>query len=201
MVSCLVVGMTNAGKTLFTLNFARYLGVQELAVSVTTPGGEVITRHYEIMRAIKELCSPHRHYTQAIQEIKVKFRHRKMMKELKFVDTAGLCCGIHPRAEIRAAIADTLDRLLKAEYILHIIDASAVGRQGMSAVSEVDVELIRFGHQCRGYLILANKMDILEARRGLSLLRESFPGETIIPISALKRSGFGEVRAVVSKFN
>ena len=46
-------------------------------------------------------------------------------------------------------------------------------------------------------MILANKIDLPDAEAGVEKLRREFAGHVIIPISALHRQGFREVKRFV----
>ena len=48
-----------------------------------------------------------------------------------------------------------------------------------------------------GYVMLANKIDIPGSETGLNKLREEFPANLILPISALYKRGFKEVKDFV----
>ena len=81
---------------------------------------------------------------------------------------------------------------------MHIIDASAVTHKDLpNALGEVDYQIAQFAQLKRGYVILANKMDLPETGKGLAKIRQEFAGNLIIPISALYKKGFKEVKTFV----
>ena len=56
-----------------------------------------------------------------------------------------------------------------------------------SSMGEVDYQLAQFAQLKRGYAILANKMDLPDAKEGLDKIKSEFSGNLIIPISALHK--------------
>jgi len=61
----------------------------------------------------------------------------------------------------------------------------------------VDYQVALFAQMRGGYVILANKMDLPQAEKGLERLRLELPGHRILPISALNKRGFREVKDFV----
>jgi 50S ribosomal subunit-associated GTPase HflX len=118
---------------------------------------------------------------------------------LQLIDTVGLIDGIHSNIEIRKAISHTLTIVRVSDIILHIVDAASAGRDELpSSMGEVDYQLAQFAQLKRGYAILANKMDLPDAKEGLDKIKSEFSGNLIIPISALHKKGFKEVRTFVA---
>lgn len=195
-----VLGRTNVGKTVFTVNFALYLGARELAVSFAPPDGQKALRFFGGPGALEELAGPEPHKTRSLQSTTVQVPAGKGAKRFALVDTTGLADDIHPEAEVRRGMAQTLSLLREARLILHLLDAAAVGERGPTgSVGEVDYQVARLGRaQGGGYAILANKMDLPAAPRGLEIIRHEFAGHAIFPISALRREGFEEVRKFVA---
>lgn len=198
MKRCVILGQPNAGKTLFALQFALYLGVLETRMAFAEARGERCEREVRVARAIADMTSDEPHHTRQLQSLLLELPAGKGRRAFELVDTSGLVDGIHPDPSIRLAMAQTLSTVREAHVILHMIDAAAVGRtRGGPAVGEVDAQVAEFGRTRGGYLILANKMDLPEARHGLARLRQDLRGHPIVPISALHRQGFGEVKAFV----
>ncbi|MCL6548322.1 MAG: GTP-binding protein HSR1, partial [Alicyclobacillus sp.] len=59
---------------------------------------------------------------------------------------------------------------------------------------DLDSQVAAFGAQHAGYLLLANKMDLPAAERGLRELCKRVPRQRVIPVSALRGTGFREVK-------
>lgn len=195
---CVIIGKANVGKTLFAINFASYLGISKLEIEFTTPGGEVYRRALPYGEALEELTSDQPHHTLGLQSINIKMPGFKGQKHFALVDTSGLTEGIHGESLVRKAMAQTLAQVRHAQVILHLIDAGSVGKVGtIRAMGEVDWQVAQFGGMRQSYAILVNKMDLEEARQGLVQVRQDFPGHLIIPISALQRLGFAEVKQFV----
>src|SRR5690606_10867293 len=102
--------------------------------------------------------------------------------------------------QVRLAVAQTLRALRWAHATLHVIDADRVGREGRDAIAEVERQIARYLPLRAPYAVLANKMDLPFAPRGLATIRKEFAGRTVLPISALRQSGFREVRRFVVRY-
>lgn len=198
MKKCIVIGKTNVGKTLFTLQFAEYLGVKEVAIRIEEPTGERREVRCTIPEAIERLSSESPHQTRALHSIRLELPVGKGVKRFDIVDTSGLVEGIHSDGSVRKAMAQTLAAVREADLILHLIDAAKVGSSGiLRAVGDVDYQVAQFAQIREGYLILANKTDLPGAAAGLEKIRFEFSGHAVIPISALHRQGFREVKRFV----
>ncbi len=198
MKRCIVIGKTNVGKTLFTLQFADYLGINSLEVAFEEPSGERSVRTYDLKTAIKELSSSEPHQTRRLQSIRLELPVGKGVKRFDIIDTSGLMEGIHTDASVRRAMAQTLAAVRDADLILHLVDASRAGEAGvLRAVGEVDYQVAQFAQIRDGYLILANKVDLPGAERGLERIKMEFSGHPVVAISALNRQGFREVKRFV----
>ena len=195
---CIIIGKANVGKTLFAINFAGYLGIPKLEIEFTTPGGEVYKRSLHLGEALQELISDQPHHTLGLQRIQIQMPGFKGRKRFTMIDTSGLTEGIHEQTLVRRAMAQTLAQVRNAHIILHLVDASSVGKgEAIEAMGEVDWQVAQFGGMRLGYAILANKIDLAEAERGLVQIRQDFPGHLILPISALWKTGFAEVKQFV----
>ncbi|HHY93360.1 MAG TPA: GTP-binding protein HSR1 [Firmicutes bacterium] len=200
MRECLIVGKTHAGKTLFTVNFAHFLGLNTLSVTFRHPNGLVTTKTYSIAAARRELVGSVPHMTRALQSISLDLPVGKGVKRCLFTDTSGLIDHIHADGEIRRAIAQTLGAIREADLILHLVDTAAVGAKDTpTALGEVDYQVAQFAQMRGGYAILANKMDLPGAAAGLAKLRLELPGHHILPVSALYKRGFREVKEFVQR--
>jgi len=197
---CVVVGKTNVGKTLFAVNFAEYLGARSLTLRRMglEEGGR--RQGYSNDGARRELVGPEPHRTLQIQALDLEMRAGKTRRAISVIDTPGLGDRIDPREEVRRGMAEAIRAIYEADLVLHLVDTSRVGDpSAIEAPGEVDYQIARFSRFKPGYVILANKMDLPSAKAGLTSLRQLFPGEYIIPMSALKRRGFDEVKAFVRR--
>ena len=194
MKDCLVIGRPNCGKTLFLINFAEYLGYKEIGFNVERADGSRWHRRYTLMEARMILVGPTAHLTQSLYSAEITLGKGKRKVELRLTDSTGLCEGIHEQIEVRQAMVHTLKRLRQVELILHLIDATDVTING---VSKLDEQLARYATGRSRYAILANKMDLSQAEAGFVQLKNRFPHHMVIPVSALKRTGFSEVKTFV----
>lgn len=194
----LVVGKVGVGKTLFVLNFASYLGQSYADITMEYPSGQIKTKQYNISSAKRQLVGADPHTTRALQSMVIELPVTKGVRRCLITDSSGLIDHIHPDIGIRQAIAQTLSAIREADLIIHVVDSSQVGMHGApSALGEVDYQVAQFAQMRGGYVILANKMDLPDADRGLKRLREELPGHKIIPVSALNKRGFKEVATFV----
>lgn len=197
-----VVGRVNAGKTLFCLRFAKYLGIRELNLMVERTDGHTETMRMDIHDALQHLSDPTPHKTRQLQSIVLDIPRGKGIRQMMLTDTAGLSDGIHFEQEVRNAIAETLRFIMGSKIILHIIDVTSVGlvvnkqsaHRESCPIHALDEQLVRFGESCPTYIILANKMDLPRAEEGYRILRKTFPKRKIIPVSSMTGSGFREVK-------
>ncbi len=200
---CVVVGKTNVGKTLFAINFAEHLGAKTVLLRRAgsgRPDGAGYRISYSPEDARGEMVSAEPHRTLTPQVLVVEMRAGKVRREADVVDTPGLGDHIDERLEVRQGMAAALRAVYEADLVLHVVDASRVGDPAAEeAPGEVDQQLARFARFKAGYAILANKMDLPGADAGLRAIRQLFPGEYVIPMSALRSTGFDEVRAFVRR--
>jgi tRNA U34 5-carboxymethylaminomethyl modifying GTPase MnmE/TrmE len=201
MKECLILGKPNCGKTLFLLNFAEHLGYRELQLAIEYPDGSTQWRSLALADARMTLVSPSPHHTRCLQAAVVRVPHGKARCEVRLTDSTGLGEGVHGDAGVRRAMVQTLKRLRAADVVLHLIDASRVTATGsVEAMGDLDHQLARYATGRGGYAVLATKMDLAEAQAGLAYIRSTFPYHVVIPVSALRKQGFKEVRAFVARF-
>lgn len=198
MKQSLIVGQTNVGKTLFLLNFAEYLGLRQVEVDRQAPSGETERLSLSLPAARRALVHTDPHTTRSLQSTELRLPAGKQRRPFLLVDSTGLTDGIHENEEVRHAMAQTLELLQEADLILHMLDAARVGgSQEGEGVSEVDRQIARYAIVRSSYAILANKMDLPRAKAGLLRIQEAFPHQRVIPVSALKKIGFREVKSFV----
>ena len=193
MNSALIVGQPNVGKTSFVINFAYYLGLDELRLMIRQPAGFVAARTYHLEQAYDKLTSDEPHSTNNIQSIQLSLPIGKQDKKLRLVDSCGLVDQIHPDKKIRKAMAQTLQELLNSEIVLHMIDLTQLDAN--SNLDVIDQEIYSFFKDKAGYKILANKVDVDIDRDKLMRLKQVVDQRLIIAISALYEEGFAKVKS------
>ncbi|MTI70252.1 MAG: GTP-binding protein HSR1 [Firmicutes bacterium] len=198
MKNALIIGQTNVGKTLFMINFASFLGLKKIILRVSYKGGKILNKEMSIEYAKRYLSSKDQYKTEHLQSIKLSIPVQKGKKEIKLYDSSGLTDGIHPDMKIRESILQTLSFLEDSEIIIHLIDISYFKSVKKGSISEIDKQLITYGKGKKGYILLANKIDLPESELGIKYLKENFTDTLIIPISALYKKGFEEVKKNVS---
>lgn len=195
MKRCIVVGKPNVGKTLLVLSLAEYLKVKTIEITFQDPDGTKYSKTYAIGIALGELVGPKPHQTRCLQSMVLQLPAGKGKKVVGFIDTTGLTEYTHQDASIRKAMAQTLAAIRPAQLVIHVVDASEVGRKDASlAARDLDRQLAAFAGSRGGYCIVANKMDLPDAKRGLARLQRMFAGYTIFPVSAVAKTGFREVK-------
>jgi GTPase Era involved in 16S rRNA processing len=194
-----VVGRPNSGKTMFTLNFASYIGIKTVDVTFRTYDDLITCRHFSIEDAKKELCSSTMHKTKSLQSLILKITLGKTTVNFKLTDTCGIGEKIHQEEKIRRGMAQTIGLMRCADFIFHVIDLSYITKEYINNPSTIDREIYNYGLFRNSYAILANKVDIPFAKENLTQLSSIFPKATIIPISALLSQGLKEVKTCVAR--
>jgi len=195
---CLIIGKVNVGKTLFLLNFAEYLGLKNIEINFRYPSGRTFSRTYKLEQAKKELVRGEAHKTRCLQSLIIDVPAGKGKRKIELMDTSGLVEGIHQDEEIRRSIAQALAMVREADLILHLVDSMEIGQSELVQVlGSVDYQVAQFAQLKGGYAILVNKMDLAGAEEGFKKLQREFQGYHIIPVCALLKSGFKEVKAFV----
>ncbi len=199
----ILVGKRGTGKTLFCVQFAKFLGTRDLQWWVERTDGTTELKRMNLSSS-STVSESTIHHTRYIQSISLGFRRKSKWTQLILTDTAGLYDGMTNDLESRLAMAQTLQAMVAAQTLFHMIDAERVAKNqtlGKTSSSElfqsVDAELAAFGRARKNYIILANKMDLPGGRRGYHLLKHAFPKQRVIPISALTGIGFREVKRYV----
>ncbi len=193
-----VVGRPNSGKTLFTLNFAAYLGCRTVDMTFRAPDGLLDCRHFVLAEARRELCGPVSHKTRAVQSLVLKVRVGKTDVNFKLTDTCGVSEQIHDDEAIRRGMAQTLSLIRGSDFIVHIIDLTQVADALPSGEADIDREIYQYGVTRDRYILLANKTDLPAARANIPRLTAAFQQASVLPISALESQGFAEVKAYVA---
>ncbi|MFW6281698.1 MAG: GTPase domain-containing protein [bacterium] len=200
MTDCLVTGMTNVGKTSFVINFADYMGLKKLKFHVKQVAGYTAINSYTPDEARDKLISIDENSTIDIQQIKLKIPRGKTFKELTIIDSCGLTEGIHPEEEIRLAMAKTIHLIRTSKCILHIIDISTINTEVENPLLPIDKMILDYACNKQNYAILANKIDLIYASINLEILKEKVSDVVIIPISALYKQGFNDIREMVLSY-
>jgi len=200
MKRCLIIGKPNVGKTLFLINFSEYLGYKNVELKKVAYDGSTSSKVFSIKDAKIALSSGTAFKTHSLQSLQIDIPSIKGKKTFEFFDSSGIIDGIHGNFHFRKAMAQTLSLIAECDILLHIIDISALEQKNsISGMGEVDFQLAKYGQNKGNYLMLANKIDLLERRTLLIQLQKDYPDIYIIPISALTKQGFNEVKSYVSR--
>jgi len=201
MKTYLIVGQTNVGKTAFALSFAETLGLEKVEVTFAYPDGFSTKQTYSLALARQELIGPAAHKTRCLQSMSLHVPLGKGKRVIKLIDSTGLMEGIHRDLEIRRSLTQTLKEMQKADYILHIVDASAIGKapDDTAVFTELEKQIAGFSQNKGTYVLIANKMDADYARAGLLRINLQLPNQKVLAVSAQNKAGFREVRDVIAR--
>ena len=92
------------------------------------------------------------------------------------------------------AFAATLEETLRADLIVHVVDASAPEEERIEMVDAVEEVLVEIGAGERPRLLVVNKVDLLDADRRREL---SFRHPGAVQVSAATGEGLDELREAV----
>lgn len=189
-----IIGRPNVGKTLLMINFAAYLGVREIRVDVQDGEGRRASRRLGVEKARRELVSLASPKTAQVQSLAVDVPMGRHRTRIVVSDTPGIVEGIAADTRARQLAALTIERLMTAVLVCHIIDASAVHSRRLESPGAFDQALVRFGQQRVGYVLVANKMDRPGSHEGLRWIKEQYSGVSIMPVSSITRRGFRDLK-------
>jgi hypothetical protein len=196
--TCMVLGRTNVGKTLFCINFAEYIGLSKIDVYFQHPDGSKRQRKFDIAEARHELSGLGQHRTRCLQSIQLELPQGKGSRQFMLTDSTGLAEGIHPNRDIRYAMAQTLEELRFADCILHMVDVGVSANSDSNPdISDIDRHISEYGQTRFGYALLVNKVDLPGSEQKVKWIQQELKPKALIPISALYRKGFREVKEYV----
>ena len=117
---------------------------------------------------------------------------RRYDKDVIIADIPGIIEGASEGAGLGL---DFLRHVERTRMLLHVVDASGIeGRIPTEDVEMINAELKKYGDLSeKPQIIVANKMDLPDAEAGLNMLRDAYPGMTIIPVSAADMRGIKEL--------
>ncbi|NMP20836.1 GTPase [Sulfobacillus harzensis] len=189
-----VIGKPNVGKTLLLINFAAYLGLREIHLEVEDEGGAQRVQRLGLDRARRDLVSLYAPKTTRVQCLHLELPLGRQRPEITAVDTPGIPEGIADDPDRRHQVALAIERAMRAELVVHVLDAGAAGTRRPEAPGLFDAALVEWGRTRPGYLLVANKMDKPGSQDGLRLIKERFRGGALIPASAITRRGFRDLK-------
>ncbi len=108
-------------------------------------------------------------------------------------DIPGLIEGAHKGVGLGHEFLRHVER---TRVLLHLIDtASTEGRDPLDDYTKINEELRKYSSNLaeKPQVVVSNKMDIPEAEKNLSKLREAMPEERVFPVSAVTGAGIKEL--------
>ena len=193
----IIIGRANTGKTLFILNFSEFMGYDNLTIKFKSYTDEN-KKSNSIKDFKKYMVSDLENTTKCLQFANIEIPVFKGRKTAEFIDTTGVSSSIHMDQDVREGMIQTLMLLKEDCIIFHMLDAPSIVKD--EKIDEIDMEIYRYGSKKGSYLVLANKMDLLnEYIKSMKIICQTFSEARIIKISALYKTGFDEVKKYVSK--
>jgi predicted GTPase len=190
-MEAVLVGRPNAGKSLFLINFADYLGLRGLEGG---PYGHRRLRGGGLSELRRKFVSPVPNRVREPLAATVSLSVGSAGGiSLVLRDTVGIPAHVVPEGEIRRAVAQGLAQLLQATFIFHLIDVSPHAAP-TPAEEAVDRELHLLAQQIAPSLILANKAEADLGGTRVRRLKELYGATAVLPVSALTRLGFRDVK-------
>lgn len=114
-------------------------------------------------------------------------------RRLTVADIPGLIEGAHRNVGLGH---DFLRHIVRCKLLVFVVDtAGSEGRDPINDLQTLRRELDLYDPLLsrRPWVIVANKMDLSEAKQNLSALKQRFPERKIVPISAEKNEGIEEL--------
>jgi 50S ribosomal subunit-associated GTPase HflX len=176
-------GQPQVGKTLLVAVLAGALGQRRLVTAETARPTTVA----DVRRAILA--------GRRVESVAATFTIGRGRRRQVWVlsDSAGLVDPAPDDPEQRKRLAETLDRLQRADLILHLVDAARLGRRAGTHWDPVDQALRDYASTRPAYILVAGKMDRSEAPRGLRLIRRMAPDQPVFPVAAATGQGIREL--------
>jgi GTPase len=112
-------------------------------------------------------------------------------------DIPGLIEGAHENIGLGH---DFLRHIVRCKFLIFVLDvAGSEGRDPISDLAALRRELDLYDPTLsqRPWIIVANKMDLPGAPENLSFLKQRFPDKLIVPVSAEKQEGIGDLKDAV----
>ncbi len=198
----LIVGQSNVGKTLLMIRLAERFGIRTLKLETNEcrPLDRTLAADLRMGKAVEVLTGSALNQTRSLQSVLLPGSVRRGLRlyRLRLVDSVGLSDRIHPDAQIRRGMADTLRELSRASLVLHVVDAEQVSSGGLRrGFADVDYQVMQYGSANTGYAMVANKVDLPAALQSVAELRRELPRVRIIPVSARTGLGLDEVKRFI----
>ena len=114
-------------------------------------------------------------------------------------DIPGLIEGAHRGVGLGH---EFLRHITRCPILIFVIDVA--GSEGRSPVEDLqnlrkEIDLYDPMLSTRPWLVVANKMDLPNAKENLEILRKHFPKISVVPISATKGEGIDKLREALSE--
>ncbi len=186
-----VVGAPQAGKTLFCINFAEFLGAKSLCYTEEGPLGRgkgVVAPS----QARRLMVHPGTRSNGVMRSFSVNLLGNS--RRIVLFDTVSLKeKNPLPRSE-RKKLLTTLQALMEADAVLHLVDLTTTDPAVLHFIMEAGQHLANYClSRSKIYVPLGSKCDLLPVKGGLAG-DLTFPGGKLMPVSSLTRHGFLQLR-------
>lgn len=192
MIDCLMLGQTNVGKTLLSLQLSKYAGNTSPFIMQQLPTGE-IREHFFVStkEAIKSLVSDRSSTTLGLQTMGASVG-ALLSRSMLLRDSTGLSSQAVEDKMVRLGMARTLEALVKTNMVLLVVDGSRL--QAGALLDEVDEWALRFAAMRKIHrAVVVNKLDMPGVKRMSDELKRRWHQEQIFSTSALYEEGLGAV--------
>ena len=194
-LSVAVVGAAGAGKTLFCINFAEYIGAHSLSY---TEAGKAAGRRRALLSpaAARRLMVEHGRRSNGVVRTFAVHLPTQPYRRLVLIDTAALKeKSPLPRPE-RSRLVLTLQAIESADLVLLLIDLSCSD----PAILEFNDRVGRYledycRQQGKPFLIAGSKADLLSGPYKESHF--AAPGFSLLLISSVTRAGFARLKKMI----
>ena len=120
-------------------------------------------------------------------------------RRLSVADIPGLIEGAHRNVGLGH---EFLRHIVRCKLLLHVVDiAGSEGRSPIDDIASIRTELKLYDPLLadRPWIVVANKMDLPEAKENLKIFKRRFPKIKVIPISAELGEGLDILKAWLAK--
>lgn len=193
-LSVAVVGASGAGKTLFCINFAEYLGARSL--SYTEAGKAGWGRGLLSPAVAREMMVEHGRRSHGVVRTFAVHLPPRPYRRLALIDTAALREKKPlPRSE-RSRLVLTLQTIESADLVLMLVDLSCADPAILEFNDRIGCYLNDYcQQQGKLFLIAGSKADLLSAPPKAKHLTVS--GLNLFMISSVKRTGFAGLKKMI----
>lgn len=185
MIKCMFTGQVNSGKTALIMALARYNSTAKILVEQS---GAI--QSLNVTSLLREKVSASAYHTESLDEYQFIIGCSGLYYKFNMIDTIGLIDDVYMRQEFREAVWEVFYNLSQCDILVHTVNALELASITNSKLIDVEKEIISYivGRECP-CIICATFSDKREARKGLKVIRKTFPNIPVIPVSSTTNYG------------